>query len=411
MAGEDQLDRGREAYARRAWRDAHAALAASEPLAAGDLERLATAAYMLGRDDDYVAALERAHHAHLHGGERLRAARCAFWISVNLNIRGAASGAAGWIGRARRLVESDPRDCAERGYLQLHHAMELVQRDPDAAIALGADTVAIAERFGDPDLLALAAQDAGILLISAGGVPEGLALLDEAMVAVTAGELSPIVNGLVYCGVIMGCRAAHEPRRAQEWTAALTRWCDAQPDLVSFTGTCRLHRAELMQLHGAWSDALAEAPARGSSPSWRATRALPPRRTTSRASCIASVASWPPPRRRSSPPATAAASRSPGSRCCGSRKVRARRRGRRSGACSARPSARPSAPASSPPASRSCSPRARSTRPATPAPSSSRSPRATPATCSPRRRRRRAARSSSPPATRGPRSSRCGAAA
>ena len=79
------------------------------------------------------------------------------------------------------------------------------------------------------------------------------------MVAVTAGELSPIVNGFVYCGVITGCQAAYEPRRAREWTAALTRWCEQQPDMVSFTGTCLVHRAEILQLHGDWREALEEA--------------------------------------------------------------------------------------------------------------------------------------------------------
>ena len=92
-----------------------------------------------------------------------------------------------------------------------------------------------------------------------GRLEDGLVRLDEAMVGLTAGELSPIVSGLVYCGVIEGCHEVYELRRAAEWTEALTRWCDEQPDLVPFTGTCLLHRAELMQLQGGWPDALEEA--------------------------------------------------------------------------------------------------------------------------------------------------------
>jgi DNA-binding NarL/FixJ family response regulator len=254
----DQLERGRASYARGAWTDAHELLAAADR--ADDLELLATAAYMLGRDDEYVGAMERAHHLWMESGEGLRAARCAFWIGMNLSIRGEPARATGWLSRARRLVDREDRDCVEHGLLLLARMAEHeAAGDHEAAIAAGGEAVGIGERFGDADLFALAAQDLGILLIERGRVVEGLALLDEAMVAVTAGELSPIVNGFVYCGVIMGCQAAYEPRRAQEWTAALTAWCEQQPDMVSFTGTCLVHRAEIMQLHGAWPDALEEA--------------------------------------------------------------------------------------------------------------------------------------------------------
>ena len=259
----DELERGRGSYARRAWTDAHEALSGADraaSLGAADLELLATSAYMLGRDDEYVSGLERAHHAYLDGGEELRAARCAFWIGINLILRGEMGPASGWVGRARRLVGRDDRDCVEQGYLLLPLMFEHeAAGDLDAAIAAGADAAAIGERFGDADLFALATHDRGILLIKQGRVVEGLALLDEAMVAVTAGELSPIVNGFVYCGVITGCQAAYEARRAQEWTAALTRWCEQQPDMVAFSGTCLVHRAEIMQLRGAWPDALQEA--------------------------------------------------------------------------------------------------------------------------------------------------------
>ena len=253
----DALERGRAAYANRAWREAHDALSGAE--SAEDLELLATSAYMLGRDDEYVAALERAHHAHLDRGDGLAAARSAFWVAINLGDRG-QSRASGWLERARRLVEREDRDCVEQGFLLLARMFEHeAAGDREAALAAAAEAVAIGERFGDADLFALAAQDRGILLISEGRVGEGLRLLDEAMVAVTAGELSPIINGFVYCGMITGCQAAYEPRRAQEWTAALTRWCEQQPDLVSFTGTCLVHRAEIMQLHGDWRAALEEA--------------------------------------------------------------------------------------------------------------------------------------------------------
>jgi hypothetical protein len=79
------------------------------------------------------------------------------------------------------------------------------------------------------------------------------------MVAVAAGELSPIVTGLMYCSVIDACQQVYAIDRAREWTAALGSWCDGQPDMVAFAGTCQVHRAEIMQVQGAWPEAIEEA--------------------------------------------------------------------------------------------------------------------------------------------------------
>jgi DNA-binding CsgD family transcriptional regulator len=261
MEPSDALERGRASHAARAWGDAYDALVradAEAPLEPPDLELLATAAYMLGRDDEWMAVLARAHHRYADGGERRRAAYCAGWIGVNHMLRGEVGAATGWLGRARRLLE-DEGDCVERGYALIPDIFRnAAMADWEAAAASAGQAAAIGERFGDADLFALATHAQGQMLATGGRVVEGLALLDEAMVALTTSELSPIVAGLVYCGVILACQEVYEVRRAREWTTALSRWCDGQADLVAFTGRCLVHRAEILQLAGAWNDALVE---------------------------------------------------------------------------------------------------------------------------------------------------------
>ena len=258
-----ELERGRAAHAQRAWRQAHESFSRADRSAAlgpDDLELLAVSAYMLGRDEQFARALERAHHAYVASDERLRAVRCAFWLSLTLMLRGEAGRSGGWLGRGQRLLDREDGDCAERGYLLVPLMLgQMVAAEYDAAFATAAAAAEIGERFAEPDLVAIAVHEQGYARVRQGRIAEGLGLLDEAMVYVTADELSPIATGMVYCSVIEGCQEAHALGRAQEWTAALTRWCDEQPDLMPFTGRCLVHRAEIMQLHGAWADALAEA--------------------------------------------------------------------------------------------------------------------------------------------------------
>jgi DNA-binding NarL/FixJ family response regulator len=242
---------------RLVWQETYGTLSQLESPTGEELELLATSAYMLGREDEWMEILGRAFRRHSDDGESLRAARAAFWIGTNLALRGELGPASGWIGRAQRIVEAEGGECAEQGYLLIPVAFQHdAQGDLEGAIATVAAAAEIGDRLGDRDLFALAIHTEGEFLIQTGRVRDGLARLDEAMVAVTTGELSPIATGIVYCGVVLACESVFELRRAREWTEALTRWCEQQEDLVAFTGRCLVHRARVLQLHGEWHEAL-----------------------------------------------------------------------------------------------------------------------------------------------------------
>jgi DNA-binding CsgD family transcriptional regulator len=256
------LERGRASYANRAWLDAHEFLSRADDegtLEADDLVLLARSAYMLGRDDVYVRVFERAHHRYLDAGDVPGAARCAWWIGHNLLMHGESARATGWFGRGDRLLEREGHDCVERGYLLLAVGLRAeASGDAGTAYATWIEAAAIGERYGDPDLVTIGRMGQGHSLVRQGRTEEGFRLVDETMVAVTTGELSPIVAGIVYCNTIAFCQQAHDARRAREWTTALTEWCERQRDMVAHTGVCLVHRAEVMQLQGAWRAALDE---------------------------------------------------------------------------------------------------------------------------------------------------------
>ena len=277
MAASDHLKAARRAHARSDWDEAYEAFTAADlevPLGAADLEAWAASAYLLGRQDAFEGLLERAHQRYLDRGEQVRAAQCASWLALSLAGVGASSQASGWFARARRLLASVEERTAAHGYLDLADALAAVGRgDLEKALAAGNLAIESGVRFGDPDLTALALQLVGRVQLRRAQVAEGLALLDEAMVAVTSGALRPQAAGIVYCSVIDGCRDIYSLRRAHEWTLALTRWCEAQPELVTFTGECRVARSEMLVLHGAWHDAVAEAErATERAPRWSAQR-------------------------------------------------------------------------------------------------------------------------------------------
>ena len=257
------IEEARRAYAMRAWSDAYERFALADqaaPLAMDDLELLAWSATLCGRDDDYLKAGERIYHAYLEAGDDSRAARWAFWLCFRLFALEEFGRATGWHSRAERLIEPRGGDCVEAGYLLLPMVLrDIGAGNFEAACSTARKAIAIGERFADHDLLAMARTLHGCALMKSGQIGQGVALVDEAMLSAASGELSPVVTGLIYCIVIASCHEAFQLDRAREWTLAMTEWCDAQPQLVAFSGTCLAHRSEILLLNGDWDGALIQA--------------------------------------------------------------------------------------------------------------------------------------------------------
>ena len=254
---DDSLQEARDAFAGHAWREAFDLLTtadASGSLAPEDLERLAEAAWWAGRMDDCIQARERAYAAYIEVGNGRRAARVALNLARDYRSKLAPSVAMGWLNRAQRLL-AEESECPEHGYLSwIHTNVAVGTGDLDGAFEHATRTLEIGSRFGDRDLQAMGLFDQGNVLVAKGEVTGGMALLDEAMVAAVSGELGPLVTGTIYCAMITTCERLADYRRALEWTDAAQRWCGRQ-SIAGFPGVCRVHRAHIMCLRGAWAEA------------------------------------------------------------------------------------------------------------------------------------------------------------
>ena len=238
--------------------DSLTALDAAGALGPGDLESLGEAAWWLGRMPECTSARERAVAAYLGADQPRGAALVALRLFYTSSIRGDEAIAAGWLRRAARLLDREPEG-VEHGQLHLAEARVARSRgDQDGELGHAREAIDIGSRFGDPDLVALGQYIEGRLLVKQGSVHDGMAILDEAMLAAVQGELGPMATGQVYCNVIAACQELGDVRRAAEWTDALSSWCASQPESV-FPGLCRVHRAEVMHLRGEWSEAQLEA--------------------------------------------------------------------------------------------------------------------------------------------------------
>ncbi|MFB7862398.1 LuxR family transcriptional regulator [Streptomyces sp. NPDC056069] len=290
------LTQARDAAAREDWAGAYALLHEADrhptaPLGPGDLDALADSAWWSGRVEESVTARLRAHAAHVAAGDPRGAGATAWWLASEYRRLGRPAAAAGWLHRARHHLEGRP-DCPEQCLLALADAEEAQQHhDPAAALAAARRMTRLAELCANPDLVALSRQSEASVLLAQGRRAEGLALLDDAMRAVTAGELSSLYTGRLFALALDQCMGAADLRRAVEWTEAAMAWCSvpraqhvapspratrvtpspgATPRTPAparaapvadnpFRGACRVHHVEVLDLLGEWARAEEEA--------------------------------------------------------------------------------------------------------------------------------------------------------
>jgi class 3 adenylate cyclase len=257
QASPTSLESARDALIRHAWEEARDLLLEAEaagPLSAEDLERLSNAEFWSGRPTESLDALERAYAAYVAAGERTAAAEVAlrlFFIATN---RVATRAATGWLNRARRMLEGEPRSGVHAALTMFEGFGQLDAGEFEAAYATGASAVAQAREFGDPNTAALATHLMGQALIRQGRVDEGFALIDESASAAASGELEPFTTAGVYCATMGTCRDLSDWQRAGEWTEESDREMRRQ-QISGYPGVCRVHRAEAKRLRGDWGTA------------------------------------------------------------------------------------------------------------------------------------------------------------
>ncbi len=253
----DKIAAARAAIARKAWPEAFELLSAADregPLAGADLEALSLTAFFAAQPEVEDDALERAFKAYLDAGDEPRAAYVAIELGRTAGRLGKASIASGWLRRAERLL-SDGGDTYVHGYLSLIRSEQARYTGRvDEAVALAEQAIDIGARTSDADLRAWALANLGEMKIATGATPQGIALLEEASIAAVNGELSPFTSGVTACRMISACRDLCDYGRASEWIEATERYCRREA-MAGFPGVCRVHRAEIAAIGGAWEQA------------------------------------------------------------------------------------------------------------------------------------------------------------
>jgi DNA-binding CsgD family transcriptional regulator len=219
------------------------------------LEGLSDALFWLEEIGQSIERRTRACTIYQESGDACRAARAALWLAMTyVSALGNVAAGNGWLQRAERWIEQ-AGPCAERGWLvQLRGKMT-----PDAATAVDHARAAleIARRFGDLDLEVWALSEQGRGLVSLGDVEAGLAMLDEAVAAATAGGRNLIIVGDACCNMLSACDRAADFARAVQWCEVVDAFA-RRYNAITIFHYCRVVYCGVLIATGRWDEATHE---------------------------------------------------------------------------------------------------------------------------------------------------------
>lgn len=247
----------RAAASARKWREAAASFAAADAadqLLTADLEEWALALECMGRPAEAIPPLTRAVRAYSIAAQGSRAAAPAITLARIHLERGELAVAKGWHQRAAALIGT-ATDSREHGlWCWMGARIMGAEAEPEQALALAEQAFEVGKHLEDPVVESLGLIYRGFFKLCLGETKSGEEDQDFAAALGLSSDIDPIVGGILYCNILWACRNFGDWARANQWTLGYESWCKGH-GLEDLSGSCRLHRAEVLGVHGTLKEA------------------------------------------------------------------------------------------------------------------------------------------------------------
>ena len=253
--------RGLEAKERNDWEAAYDLLTRAideEPENSELLAALAQCAWWLQRYDRSFEYRQRAYAAYYRIADRVNAARIAVKLACDyFGLRRQLAVARGWLASAAELLSECP-ECHAHAELELARGLLVPLASQGPKLQALDRAIQLARRYGARDVEMMASHAKGQVLIAHGRPDEGLELMDRAAAAAVGEHFGPYASTVIYCQTIAACETMGDLERATEWSDVTLEHSERNA-VKGLPDSCRVHRAAILRLRGAWAEAEAEA--------------------------------------------------------------------------------------------------------------------------------------------------------